>query len=65
MDECCKTAVEKAVNDEWKHINGWKPFLHYCAEWDYLLIDQHDDEFRACRCYPDKMPKKTETDANG
>lgn len=58
MKECCAKAAEEAVADEWKEINGWKPFLHFCGEWDYLLIDHHDEEFDACTCFGDKKPKK-------
>ncbi|MBM6577943.1 hypothetical protein KCP91_16280 [Microvirga sp. SRT01] len=25
-------------------------FLHFCDEWDGLLIDQTDDEFQCCSC---------------
>ena len=25
-------------------------FLHFCADWDGLLIDQTDPEFECCHC---------------
>jgi hypothetical protein len=25
-------------------------FLHFCHDWDYLLIDQTDPEFDCCHC---------------
>lgn len=25
-------------------------FLHFCADWDYLVIDQTDPEFESCTC---------------
>lgn len=34
-------------------------FLHFCDEWDGLLIDRTDDEFGCCSClfaYPDYCP---------
>lgn len=35
-------------------------FLHYCPDWDYLLIDQTDIEFDACSCdFGDIIDPKT------
>jgi len=53
MNECCKKTLEA----EWKEINQWKPFLHFCPEWDFLLIDKSDGEFDACQCFPKKAVK--------
>lgn len=25
-------------------------FLHFCADWDFLVIDQTDPEFEGCSC---------------
>lgn len=30
------------------------PTLHYCCEWDGLVIDKHCYEFRYCTCYDAK-----------
>lgn len=27
------------------------PYLHFCCEWDGLLIEEGDPEFEACDCY--------------
>lgn len=27
------------------------PTLHFCCEWDYLLIDKTMREYECCRCY--------------
>lgn len=32
------------------------PTLHYCIEWDNLLIEDTDPEYSACRCFG--QPKK-------
>ncbi len=26
-------------------------FLHYCSDWDFLLIDETDSEIESCTCY--------------
>lgn len=31
--------------------------LHFCLDWDMMLIDSTDDEFKACGCY-DKLEVK-------
>lgn len=41
---------KEGVNSEWKEIRKWKPTLHFCPEWDYLLIDKNDPEYEACLC---------------
>lgn len=30
------------------------PFLHYCWEWDNMLIYEEDPEFESCLCYRGK-----------
>lgn len=37
--------------DAWLEARRHKPGLHYCQDWDYLLIDRKDPEFQACGCY--------------
>jgi len=27
------------------------PRLHFCPEWDFMLINDDDPEFEACSCY--------------
>jgi len=35
-------------------------FLHFCIEWDDLLIDQTDPEFESCTCrFPSYYDQKT------
>lgn len=29
-----------------------EPTLHFCAEWDQMVICEHMPEFEACRCSP-------------
>lgn len=55
MNQCCK----QAVKEEWKEIGHWKPFLHWCRDWDMLLIDKDDPEFENCNCVFD-YPKPAE-----
>jgi hypothetical protein len=47
MNECCREAIKQ----QWEEIERWKPFLHFCCEWDGLLIDFGDAEFDACGCF--------------
>jgi hypothetical protein len=47
MNDCCK----KTLEEEYREIHEWKPFLHWCPEWDYLLIDKSDGEFEVCTCF--------------
>ena len=43
------------VNDEnWTEMRKWKPYLHFCTEWDGLCIDLNDPEFDACLCFDPK-----------
>lgn len=35
----------------WKEIAQWKPKLHFCQDWDFLLIDESDPEFQSCGCF--------------
>jgi hypothetical protein len=49
--------VSEAIAKEWVEIHRWKPFLHFCDEWDGLLIDRDCPEFDCCGCY--------ERDTNG
>ena len=53
MEEIIKELekLREAVLEEWKAIHEHKPFLHYCWEWDGLLIDRCDPEFSCCKCY--------------
>ena len=44
-------AEAEAIKSEWKEIHRWKPYLHWCREWDGLLIDKGDPEFEACLCF--------------
>lgn len=44
-------AIKEALTKEWEEIHKWKPFLHFCQDWDFLLIDKTDEEFEHCHCY--------------
>lgn len=35
------------IPDECKFLN---PTLHFCPDWDGLLIDESDPEFETCHC---------------
>jgi hypothetical protein len=52
MRHIMENLVEIALEEEWKEIRKWKPFLHWCSEWDGLLIDKNDPEFEVCTCFP-------------
>lgn len=56
IEEYCNLQVVAALDAEWEEINKWKPYLHFCMDWDGLLIDRHDDEFRACGCFGEDKP---------
>lgn len=47
-----ESGKESGEEDLWKRINEWKPTLHFCMEWDFLLIENGDREFEACHCGP-------------
>lgn len=47
MEECCKQTLKK----EWEEIHRWKPTLHWCPDWDYLLIQKGQAEFECCGCF--------------
>lgn len=44
-------ATGEARKEQWAEITRWKPFLHFCQEWDGLLINKDDVEFKHCRCF--------------
>ena len=50
--EAKREASDDAEEALWKRLNEWKPTLHFCMEWDFLLIDKEDREFAACSCGP-------------
>lgn len=33
-----------------KPLKEQNPTLHFCKEWDFMLIDKTDPEFEACLC---------------
>lgn len=41
-----------------KKYNEDNPTLHFCREWDFLLIDDGDVEFEACLCYRERTDVK-------
>jgi hypothetical protein len=43
---------DQALAHLWEEINAWKPTLHFCRDWDFLLIENGDPEFEACGCGP-------------
>lgn len=36
---------------EYREIKHFKPYLHFCSEWDGLPIDKNDPEFEVCTCF--------------
>lgn len=52
IEDLLRERAQKALADEWKDIHEFKPTLHWCAEFDGLLIDKHDSEFSVCTCIP-------------
>jgi hypothetical protein len=49
-----KKIWEAAIESEYKEIRRQRPFLHWCYEWDGMLIDKNDPEFEVCTCFPKK-----------
>ncbi len=43
--------------ETWAEMKKWKPFLHWCHDWDGLLVDQDDVEFESCSCFENKPPR--------
>ncbi len=43
--------MAEGIADEWKEIRRWKPFLHWCQDWDGLLINKGEPEFDSCGCF--------------
>lgn len=69
LDQVLEGARLQAVENEWREITSWKPFLHWCDEWDGLLVDEKDAEFEACNCFEKdkhgaKIPWKAVHDSN-
>lgn len=55
IEKYANEKAKQALDDEWKAILQWKPYLHHCySAWDGLLIDQNDAEFMNCDCYKKK-----------
>jgi hypothetical protein len=42
--------IKRAESIPWWARLLW-PTLHYCCEWDGLLIDKSMDEYECCRCH--------------
>lgn len=49
---------DEAIGHLWEEINQWKPTLHFCRDWDFLLIENGDPEFDACQCGPFPLKHK-------
>lgn len=48
----------RAYAREYKRERGHPPpegtqFIHWCYDWDYMLICEHDQEFMECSCFCD------------
>lgn len=43
---------DQAIEHLWQELNYEKPTLHFCRDWDFMLIDKTHDEFEACGCGP-------------
>lgn len=43
-------ATRDAIQDLWKQIRHWYPHMHFCPDWDFLLIHYRDPEFAHCTC---------------
>jgi hypothetical protein len=56
IEEYGRMCAEAALESEWNEIGHWKPYLHWCMDWDGLLIDRNDPEFSACGCFGDDKP---------
>lgn len=44
---CNEIERSGVIPDEAKFMN---PTLHFCEDWDGLLIDENDPEFEHCKC---------------
>lgn len=36
---------------------AWDSSLHFCLDWDFMLISKHDPEAKACLCTPDYIAR--------
>lgn len=48
----------KEWEDAWALIKQFRPYFHFCDEWDGLPIDKGEPEFSACQCFPREKPRK-------
>lgn len=47
------------INDDFKTWSDkYGKYLHWCPDWDYMLIDPLDPEFMACTCKFSDMEEK-------
>lgn len=56
-------AVSDAEDALWKRLNEHMPTLHFCRDWDFLLIVEGDDEFLSCGCGPFPLKYKRHEEA--
>ncbi len=56
---------DQAIEHLWEEINQWKPTLHFCRDWDFLLIENGYAEFTACRCGPFPLKFKAASTEGG
>jgi len=40
--------TEGRIFDEFSGLSG----IHFCPDWDYMLVWAGTHEYRACQCYP-------------
>jgi hypothetical protein len=52
------TALEEYIACAGKPPPDGTRFLHFCWEWDFLVICEHDSEFSCCRCYDDPEARR-------
>lgn len=47
--------IERAgvIPDECRFLN---PTIHFCPDWDGLLIDDNDPEIESCHCFDETVP---------
>ena len=50
--------VNAAEEFLWSEIHEQNPTLHFCSDWDFMLIDKRDDEFECCHCFDKSRAQK-------
>ena len=43
---------------EWRGVESTGKDLHYCHDWDGLVVDSNSPEYDSCNCFPKEHKEK-------